>query len=267
MLTDINNNNKNGVIKTIKDVRLPTARVMEWQDRGVLHVHVIVRGHIPTYIVEKAVNGSSPTSTRRRVMPAEHEGQRWGEQFDVRHINSSDHSQLAKLGGYITKVVGYALKDVTAHGKEERKGKERFNNRLRSTTNSVVDCKKTSAECDASPELQSMGSVVRSHRRQKQFCIKHRRAHHQLGFTGNVLTLNRAWGSSLKRARETRIAFASGRSPIQRNAVKAVRFNTVKKLVTHEVCKRSKIVVFDPLAFRKYPPTVRKSEKPISSRT
>ncbi|NCX36771.1 MAG: hypothetical protein EBX19_09275 [Actinobacteria bacterium] len=36
--------------------------------------------------------------------------------------------------------------------------------------------------------------------------MKHRRAHHQLGFTGNVLTLNKAWGSSLKRAREARIA-------------------------------------------------------------
>jgi hypothetical protein len=256
ILTDLNSGREASERKTIKDVRLPTARVMEWQERGVLHVHIIVRGHIPTYIVEKAVKGSPPTSTRRRVLPAEHDGEKWGEQFDVRHINSGDEKQIAKLSGYITKVVGYALKDVTSHGAETDKRKEAFHARLRKTTNNVVDCEKSYSECDASPER--INSPIRQGNMSGNFhfCVKHRRAHHQLGFTGNVLTLNKAWGSSLKKAREARIAFATSIAGVKRTAVKAVRIYKEKNYITHVVMKKRHLLAFGLLDNSKKPQTV-----------
>ena len=41
--------------KEVAEVKLPYARVMEWQQRGTLHVHIIILGHVPNYIVERAV--------------------------------------------------------------------------------------------------------------------------------------------------------------------------------------------------------------------
>jgi hypothetical protein len=267
MLTDLNNGKDKTEKKTIKDVRLPTARVMEWQERGVLHVHIIVRGHVPTYIVEKAVKGSPATATRRRVLPAEHDGEKWGSQFDVRHINSGDEKQLAKLGGYVTKVVGYALKDVTAHGAETDKKKEAFHSRLRKTTNTVVQCEKSFSECDASQDRRNTLIISGNQTGKFHFCVKHRRAHHQLGFTGNVLTLNKAWGSSLKKAREARIAFASSHAGIKRNAVKAGRIYKEKNYITHVVLKKRNLLDYNLLAFKNNAPTVNVSEMFVSSRT
>ena len=267
MLTDLNNGKDKSEKRNIKDVRLPTARVMEWQERGVLHVHIIVRGHIPTYIIEKAVKGAPASATRRRVLPAEHDGETWGAQVNVRHINSGDNNQLAKLGGYVTKVVGYALKDVTAHGKETIKQKEAFHNRLRRTTNSVVECDKSFSECDASKERRVASASISGKSEPFHFCVKHRRAHHQLGFTGNVLTLNRAWGSSLKSAREARVAFACSLTGIKRNAVKAGRIYKEKKVITHEVFRKRNLSNYNLLAFNKNALTVNFSEMFVSSRT
>ncbi|MHB0927724.1 MAG: replication initiator [Candidatus Nanopelagicales bacterium] len=95
-----------------KEARLPLARVMEWQRRGVLHVHLIVQGHVSAESVQAAVRGRKAEDGRRTVLPAMHAGFHWGEQVDVRHVKASDALQLA---AYVTKVVGYAIKDVTAH--------------------------------------------------------------------------------------------------------------------------------------------------------
>ena len=242
--------------KTVEEVRLPTARVVEWQERGLLHVHIIVRGSIPTFIVENAVNGSEKTNRRRRIEPASTKGHRWGQQVNVRHINSGDASQIGILSGYMTKVVSYALKDVGISQKEITPARQAFIYKLRSNTNSVIQCDKTWAECSASPKASAHLKIRNLDLPRRHFCVKHRRGHHQIGFTGNVLTLNRRWGSSLKDARDTRSKFASDRAQSLRPAVKAGRLDTEKNSVTHVVERKFQILWRDLLVSQKKALTV-----------
>ena len=233
--------------KTESEVRLPTARVMEWQSRGVLHAHILIRGNIPTFIVENAVNGSPKNRHRRRIDPANHAGMRWGAQVNVRHINSGDENQLGRLGGYMTKVVGYALKDVSSQDAIQNLERKKFTRKLRSYTNEVVKCDKSWANCSASPIATSEQKISDLTRKNRPFCVRHRRAFHQIGFTGNVLTLNRKWGSSLKQAREARIVFARSQVSGVRDAVKAYRLDTELKVVTVVAKRKDLTGKFKPL--------------------
>lgn len=240
LVTDLNNKLPLSVPKTIKDVRLPTARVMEWQERGVLHVHIIVRGYIPTYIIENAVKGSSANRTRRRIEPSSYRNEFWGNQLDVKHINSDDISQLKKLSCYVIKVVNYALKDVKTDSVAKSIQKEIYYSRLRKWTNRVIKCDKPFSVCNASNLATQENIVSLPTIKNKVFCVKHRRGHHQIGFTGNVLTLNRTWGATLKQARERRQNYAKKASQMVRTADKAGRLDYVKKLVTHVVVRKDK---------------------------
>ena len=242
--------------KSVDEVRLPTARVVEWQERGLLHVHIIVRGSIPTFIVENAVNGSAKTNKRRRIEPASTKGHRWGQQVNVRHINSGDETQIGILSGYMTKVVSYALKDVGTSEKEITPARQAFIYKLRSNTNAVIQCDKTWAECSASSTAPSHFVFRNLELPQRHFCVKHRRGHHQIGFTGNVLTLNRRWGSSLKEARIARSKFASEKAQSLRPAVKAGRLDTEKNSITHVVERKSQIIWKDLLVSRRKALTV-----------
>jgi hypothetical protein len=220
---------------------------MEWQSRGVLHAHILVRGNIPTFIVENAVNGSPKNKHRRRIDPANHAGMRWGSQVNVRHINSGDEKQLGRLGGYMTKVVGYALKDVNTQDAIKNLERKKFTRKLRSYTNEVVTCSKPWSICSASPTATNEQRISDITSASKPYCVKHRRAFHQIGFTGNVLTLNRIWGSSLKQSREARIAFMKSQFSGVRDAVKASRLDTEKKAITVVVKKKDLTKIFQTL--------------------
>ena len=247
--------------KSVNEVRLPTARVVEWQERGLLHVHIIVRGSIPTFIVENAVNGASKTNKRRRIEPATTNGHRWGEQVNVRHINSGDETQIGILSGYMTKVVSYALKDVGTSQKEITPARQAFIYKLRSNTNHVIQCDKSWAECSASPKASAHFKIRNLELPKRHFCVKHRRGHHQIGFTGNVLTLNKRWGSSLKEARLARSKFASEKAQSLRPAAKAGRLDTEKNSVTHVVERKYQIIWKELLVSQRKALTVRSERK------
>jgi hypothetical protein len=53
---------------SVKNVKRPTARVMEWQDRGLLHVHIVVLGKIPANIVKAAINGRNPQDKKEGLL-------------------------------------------------------------------------------------------------------------------------------------------------------------------------------------------------------
>lgn len=223
--------------KEVNEVRMPYARVMEWQERGVLHTHIIVLGHIPTYIVEQAINGAMPSRNRRRVLPTTHKGYRWGEKYKVQHINSADNSQAKKLSGYVTKLVSYALKDVSSDEGSKLGAQEIYRSQLRKHTNDVIECNKLLSDCCLSkidPSQLGYKIVSRSH---KNYCIKHRRGRHQLGFTGNVLSINRKWGYSLQSARRARTEFA--RKALMQDADKASCVHRELKSVTYVVRRKN----------------------------
>jgi hypothetical protein len=234
-----------------REVRMPYARVMEWQERGVLHTHIIVLGHIPTYIVEKVINGSPPTKNRRRVLPTTHKGYRWGEMYKVQHINSGDSSQAKKLSGYVTKLVSYALKDVAEDNLTTNSAKNRYRAQLRKQSNKVIKCDKPYSVCclTKSEEIKNIRFQAKTTR--LNYCVRHRRGHHQLGFTGNVLSINRKWGYSLKSARQTRAQFA--RKSSTQDAVKASCVHKEKKLVTYVVQRKQKFQINESSNEGNYP--------------
>lgn len=222
--------------KDVNEVRMPYARVMEWQERGLLHTHIIVLGHIPTYIVEQAINGAPPTKKRRRVLPTTHKGYRWGEKYKVQHINSGDLSQTNKLSGYVTKLVSYALKDVGETGQHTTSPQSSYRNQLRKQANKVIRCDKPTSVCCLSDLNKVNQRYFYSQSTKLNYCVRHRRGHHQLGFTGNVLSINRKWGYSLKSARLARANFANKSST--QDAVKASCVHKEKKLVTYVVKRK-----------------------------
>ena len=223
--------------KTESEVKLPYARVMEWQQRGTLHVHIIVLGHIPTYIVERAVLGSPSNGKRRRINPSEHAGYSWGEQFDVRHINSSQTEQIKKLSSYVTKLVSYAVKDVSGDADAKTSLKEIYHQKLRQHTNVVIKCRKSWSKCSASDTADQRLKMRNPDLKPRHYCVKHRRGRHQLGFTGNVLSMSRKWGSSLKESRDIRKDFMKGKESLL-PAAKAGSFKEVEQLITQVVVRK-----------------------------
>ena len=216
----------------VEDVRMPIARVMEWQHRGLLHVHIIVLGVIPTYIVEWAVHGrsKSESGSRRSVSAATHNGMRWGEQIDVSHISSSDMSQRKRLNSYVTKVVNYAIKDVRQDSNKAYGPREAYLHEIRKHTDDIIKCDSRWAHCrNGHHDDERLKKIDRQSVTPPPRCRKHRRGRHQLGFTGNVLSLNRSWGASLGDARQARVEHA--RKAYQQTAT-AVCLDTEKKLIT-----------------------------------
>jgi len=86
---------------------LSYAVVREWQARGVLHVHAIVRvpGEMTVSPVQVAAEARAATaSVAGRLIG-------WGEQVDCRRI-PGDPADTARHIGYLAKMVGYSVKSV-----------------------------------------------------------------------------------------------------------------------------------------------------------
>lgn len=222
-----------------KEAKRPTARVMEWQSRGLLHVHIIILGKVPINIVRAAVQGRKSTN-RRRVNPTVHKGIRWGTQIDVRYANARNSEQVKKLSGYVTKVIGYAIKDVSREVTQSFPAHNAYRQKLRFYTDEVIKCGSTPFQCGAADSGESPTKMLLKVQKSESLCRKHYRGKHQLGFTGNVLTLNKSWGSSLGDARRARQKFAI-KSQSSQDAAKASCLDTEKYFVTHLLLGRDPI--------------------------
>lgn len=96
---------------------LPYVRVVEYQRRGLVHVHVLVLGTVPRTIVELAVRGGRNPATGRPVRPTRHGEWSWGSQLDVQQLGGAD-TDRGRVIGYMTKVISYAVKDLAASAGE-----------------------------------------------------------------------------------------------------------------------------------------------------
>ena len=234
---------------SVKEVRMAMVRVMEWQQRGLLHVHILVRGEVPEEVVRRAVHGSPKSGTRRSITPASHGGHTWGPQVDVQHIEPKDRDHLI---AYITKMVTYAVKDVTAHSPEKRSpAASAHRARMEQAGEAAVSC---TASCSVCKHGWSTGrdasgrAIFEIASRTNRKCRRHGRAERQFGFTGNVLSLNRSWGTTLGDARRTRQAWGRSQQPpaaalpetvlvtwerIAEHPAQAGCLDVVEELVTH----------------------------------
>ena len=89
--------------------KLKVVRVVEYQSRGLVHVHALILGVVTKRSLEVAVRGGVNLRTGRNIQPATSNGWTWGPQCDAQVVTQG---YARRLGAYMTKVVGYSVKSA-----------------------------------------------------------------------------------------------------------------------------------------------------------
>jgi hypothetical protein len=197
--------------------KLVYTRVAEFQIRGLIHYHVIVKGIVTERCVQTVVRGGTDlriieanknrgpgTGQRRRnakVGAVRHGNWTWGTQVDVQHVLPG-----AKfgVGAYLVKLLGYAVKgtDSSANGPCEHRGKMRSAALRTCKCHAGLKCARGSR---LSPDRKSFYKYWPS----EKFCRRHQLAYNGWGFRGHVLAFSRDWGLTFKEVRNKRKTFAT----------------------------------------------------------
>lgn len=82
--------------------------VREWQDRGVLHLHVLVRIHRSEPSTREAIREAARTAVA--ISPVDGTQAEWGEQVDVQRFRASGDG--ARTIWYLSKALNYVMKDA-----------------------------------------------------------------------------------------------------------------------------------------------------------
>jgi hypothetical protein len=196
-------------------VRVSFAKVAEYQRRGAVHFHAIIRldaaadGGGPACVtpppvgltadlLERAVRQAAATVAVPCPMVDQDQGPtlvaRWGEQLDVRHITEvgDDDRELSaeQVAGYVAK---YATKSTEALGVT-------LDHRIGEVELEDLDLPAHVAELvRACLELGARPSLAR---------LRLRKWAHMLGFGGHFLTKSRRYSTTLGALRRARVAYA-----------------------------------------------------------
>ena len=197
--------------------KLSYARVAEFQTRGLIHFHVIVKGIVTERSVQTVVRGGVDlrivednesrgpgTGLRRRnanVEAARHGEWTWGTQVDVQRVLPGGKFGV---GAYLTKLLGYAVKgtDTSANGPYDHRRK------MQSAALRTHKCKK-GMDCALGSRLMPDGKSFYQSAPSEKFCRSHQLAFNGWGFRGHVLAFSRKWGTTFKVARNKRKVFAT----------------------------------------------------------
>lgn len=190
---------------------LATVRVAEFQKRGLVHFHVIVRGNVSPEHFFAAIRGGRNKDTGRPIRPVEHDGLTWGPQCDIKHVKSS---QSAQFGFYISKLANYSVKDVgleAAHVSNCCASTLRYEiHAAQSHARAMEFAALQQGQCSTSrscPTTQ-LGSRVRGYQ-----CRGHHLAIGGWGYRGHVFAASRSWGTTLSDIRAQRVKFATKNEP------------------------------------------------------
>lgn len=183
--------------------KLKVVRVVEFQSRGLLHIHALVLGCMTQRSLELAIRGGTNLRTKRIIAPAISGGWNWGPQCKADVIAGGDTGRAIS---YMVKVVSYALKDTSAsvdvstkHGKKMAQAGGRS-----------CKCGLSRPEClHGDPLFDAISWVCDSNGvvekcikkfpyqfgpKQSQYpCRRHRMARNGWGFRGHVLAKSKIW--------------------------------------------------------------------------
>lgn len=197
--------------------KLSYARVAEFQTRGLIHFHVIVKGIVTERSVQTVVRGGVDlrivednesrgpgTGLRRRnanVKAARHGEWTWGAQVDVQRVLPGGKFGV---GAYLTKLLCYAVKgtDTSANGPYNHRRK------MQRAALSTHKCKK-GMDCALGSRLLPDGRSFYQSDQSRRFCRGHQLAYNGWGFRGHVLAFSRKWGVTFKEVRNKRKVFAT----------------------------------------------------------
>lgn len=195
--------------------KLQFIRVMEYQSRGLVHVHALVLGVITQRSLRVAVMGGRNIRTGRRIRPATSNGWSWGPECRADAIMpGSGH----KLGAYMTKVVRYAVKSAgevlsadSSHGSLMAKAGEksatcRHSRPVCRSGDPFIYHRRFVAPASGPATVEMVRTMYQS-RPSHRPCRKHRNARRGWGFAGHVFAASRSWGTTFAEVRARRAEF------------------------------------------------------------
>jgi hypothetical protein len=195
-------------------VRISFAKVAEYQKRGAVHFHAIIRldaatdcgcpacmappsSEFTADLLEQAVRQAAATVAVPCPMVDEDQGvtlvARWGEQLDVRHITEAgDEGELSaeQVAGYVAK---YATKSTEALGVTLDHRLDEVELERLDLPAHVAELVRACWELGARPSLATLRLVKWAH---------------MLGFGGHFSTKSRRYSTTLGALRRARVAYA-----------------------------------------------------------
>ena len=172
---------------------LSYAAVREWQARGTIHLHVILR--VPNTIIigtEEVMDICRATST---ISPIDDHRARWGKQIDCR---ITDPGSQARTIGYMGKMIGYSIKDVAGGLQSASADHSR-----------ALDSAARRMNCGGGRDYKCKPSECRH------------RAHRRYGARGKIVHVGRSWsytGLTRAKQRKKRAEWAAGLNTTERVA-------------------------------------------------
>ena len=185
------------------------AKVAEYQSRGAVHVHAVVRldgpggpgesppGWASEVVLAEAVRGavSAASVTTPYASALGEYVIRWGSQLDVHPIGAEPYATPVtntKVAAYVAK---YVTKSATDSGGADRRIRSAADLHARRVPAHIRSLMAVAWRLGALPELAH---------------LKLRNWAHTLGFRGHVLTKSRAYSTTYKGLREERAAWRGG---------------------------------------------------------
>ncbi len=191
------------------DGPLRVARVMEFQARGLVHVHALVAARISQADLDLVVSGGLNPRTGRRIQAARHGRWSWGPRCRADRVSGRDEG---RVGHYMTKVVAYAVKAA---------GEERPNSahaaRMTEAGAGSCRCGLASPDCRygsrvgvATHDDGTVSSFAWQTPTAQRPCRRHVLARRGWGFRGHVFAASRRWGTTFSALRAKRAAWRGG---------------------------------------------------------
>lgn len=192
--------------------KIQVVRVVEYQSRGLVHVHALVLGCLTENSLKLIVSGGINPRTGLEIRPATSGGWRWGPQCRAKVIAGGNPGQAI---AYMVKVVSYALKDAgSTMGKRNT-----HENKMARVGAETCSCNVSASGCIHGNRLHQISMVehndigeVRSTetlmydygKRSEYPCRRHKRAAAGWGHRGHVLTKSRSWPMTFATVRAKR---------------------------------------------------------------
>lgn len=183
---------------------LKYARVAEFQKRGLIHFHILIRDAVPAGMLETIVRGGKDEANNVVIPAVRHGVWEWGKQVDVKVIDSKDRD---KVGYYLRKLISYSTKstDSAASGTVEHRGK------MQSAALRGCSCE-AGRHCARGRRGEAKTNTYHTKMADK-FCRRHQLAYNGWGFRGHVLAISRTWGMTFKEVRKRRSDFVKKSIP------------------------------------------------------
>lgn len=190
----------NRVLGRTKGDFLRVARVVEFQRRGLVHIHALVVGCVSQADLDLVVSGGINPRTGYSIKPAESSGWQWGPRCDA----STRPAAIASA--YVRKVVSYATKDTS----KACTGAKAHARRMSEAGAKCRECDCTALHCSYGRRVfqSNTGGLLYVEQVSDRMCRRRLAGRKNWGFTGHILSKTRNWPMTFSHIREARRQYA-----------------------------------------------------------